>query len=49
MSLRSKIFSWWIHKRPKALSATKIIALTFAAIIAVGTGLLMLPVLALRL
>ena len=43
MSLRSKIFSWWIHKRPKALSATKIIALTFAAIIAVGTALLMLP------
>ena len=43
MSIRSKLFSWWIHKRPKTLSATKIIALTFAAIIAVGTGLLMLP------
>ena len=43
MSIRSKLFSWWIHKRPKTLSATKIIALTFAAIIALGTGLLMLP------
>ena len=43
MRIRSRLFSWWIHKRPRSLSATKIIALTFAAIIAVGTGLLMLP------
>ena len=44
MHLRSRIYSWWMKKRPKALSATKIIAIVFAAIILVGTGLLMLPI-----
>jgi len=43
MSIRSRVFSWWVRKKPKSLSATKIIALTFAAIILLGTGLLTLP------
>ena len=43
MRLRSKFYGWWMKKRPKALSATKIIAVVFAAIILCGTGLLMLP------
>ena len=44
MKLRSKIYSLWMKKRPKALSATKIIALVFAAIILTGALLLSLPV-----
>ena len=44
MRLRSKLYNWWMKKRPKALSATKIIAIVFAAIIAMGTILLMLPI-----
>ena len=43
MPLRSKLYSLWIQKRPKNLSATKIIALTFAAIILIGAALLTLP------
>ena len=43
MTFRAKLYTYWMHKRPKALSATKIIALTFAAIILVGALLLMLP------
>ncbi len=43
MSLRSKLYNWWMHNRPKALSPTKIIAIVFAAIILCGTLLLMLP------
>ena len=43
MRLRSKIYNWWMKKRPKALSATRIIAIVFAAIILSGTLLLMLP------
>ena len=43
MSLRSKLYTWWMKKRPKAMSATKIIAVVFAAIILLGTLLLMLP------
>jgi len=43
MRLRSKLYAWWMKKRPKALSATKIIAIVFAAIILCGTLLLMLP------
>ena len=43
MSLRGKAYSWWMHKRPKHISPTKIIALVFAVIILCGTGLLMLP------
>ena len=43
MSLRSKWYSYWMKKRPKHLSATKIIALVFAAIILCGALLLTLP------
>ena len=42
MRIASRFYSVWV-RRPKALSATKIIAITFALIILVGTGLLMLP------
>jgi len=41
--LRAKLYALWVRKRPKSLSATKIIAITFAAIILVGAGLLCLP------
>ena len=44
MSLRSVVYNWWMKKRPKHLSATKIIALVFAILILCGTFLLMLPV-----
>lgn len=43
MSLRSKLYTLWMKKRPKHLSATKIIALVFAGIILCGALLLMLP------
>ena len=43
MSLRGKIYAFWVRKRPKSLSATKIIAISFAAIILIGALLLMLP------
>ena len=43
MSLRAKILHSWVRNRPKSLSATKIIALVFAAIILLGTCLLALP------
>ena len=43
MSLRSKLYVWWMKKRRKSLSPTKIIALTFAAIILLGALLLTLP------
>ena len=43
MTLRARLFSIWMKKRPKSLSATKIIALVFAAIILLGAGLLTLP------
>ena len=43
MSLRSRLFSLWMKYRPKSLSATKIIALVFGAIILLGAGLLTLP------
>ena len=43
MSLRSKLFSFWMQKRPKSISATKIIALVFAFIILIGALLLTLP------
>ena len=43
MSLRSRLYTLWMHKRPKSLSATKIIAITFAAIILCGAVLLSLP------
>ena len=43
MSLREKIFAYWMKNRPKSLSATKIIAIAFAAIIFLGACLLNLP------
>ncbi|MGM9578907.1 MAG: TrkH family potassium uptake protein [Evtepia sp.] len=43
MSLRAKLYTLWMKHRPKSLSATKIIVIVFAAIIALGTGLLSLP------
>ena len=43
MSLRSKLYALWMKKRPKALSATKIIAVVFAVIILTGALLLTLP------
>jgi len=43
MSLRARLFAFWMKKRPKSLSATKVIALAFAAIILMGAALLTLP------
>ena len=43
MSLRARFYAFWIRKRPKNLSATKVIALVFAAIILLGAALLTLP------
>lgn len=43
MRLRSKLHGFWMRVRPKSISATKIIALTFAVLILVGAGLLSLP------
>lgn len=43
MTLRARLYAFWIKKRPKSLSATKIIALVFAAIILAGAVLLTLP------
>lgn len=42
MPLRLRLYRFWTQ-RPKALSPTKIIAITFAGIILLGTLLLMLP------
>ena len=43
MTLRARLFSFWMKKRPKSLSAMKIIAITFACIVLLGAGLLTLP------
>ena len=43
MTLRAKFYDFWMNKRPKHLSATKIVALTFAAIILLGACLLSIP------
>ena len=43
MSFRARLFAVWMKKRPKNLSAAKIIALTFAGIILLGAALLTLP------
>ena len=43
MSLRSRLYTLWMKKRPKSLSATKVIAIVFAAIILLGAALLSLP------
>lgn len=44
MSIQNKLLAIGMKRRGKPLSATKIIAVTFAAIIVVGTILLMLPI-----
>ena len=43
MSFRAKWFSFWMKHRPKQLSATKVVALTFGAIILLGALLLATP------
>ena len=43
MPLRSKLAIFWLKHRPKHTSTTQIVALVFAAIILLGTLLLMLP------
>lgn len=43
MSLRLKLLRFWHTRKPKSLSATKVIALVFLAIIMLGTLLLSLP------
>jgi len=43
MSLRSRLYAFWMKKRPRSISATKVIVIVFAAIILLGTGLLALP------
>lgn len=43
MSIRNRLIAWNIKRRGKPLSATKVIAVAFAVIIALGTLLLMLP------
>lgn len=43
MSLRARLFAVWLKKRPKNLSAMKIIAIVFAGIILLGAALLSLP------
>ena len=43
MSLRAKLFALWMKKRPKNISAMKIIAVVFACIILTGAVLLTLP------
>lgn len=43
LSLRARMFSLWVKKRPRSLSAAKIISVAFAAIILLGTCMLMLP------
>ena len=44
MNFRARLYAAWIKKRPKNLSATKIIAITFASIILLGACLLTLPI-----
>lgn len=43
MSLKSRLYTLWMKKRPKRISATKVIVVVFAVIIALGTLLLMTP------
>ena len=43
MTLRAKLYVLWIQKKPRNLSAAKLIAITFAAIILLGALLLSLP------
>ncbi len=44
MSLRARLYAFWMKKRPKNISATKVIAIAFAVIILLGAVLLTLPV-----
>lgn len=44
MTMRARLVAYWAKKRPKHISAMKIIAITFACIILLGAGLLALPV-----
>ena len=43
MTLRARLYTLWMKKRPKNLSAMKIIAIVFAGIILLGAALLSLP------
>ena len=43
MTLRARLFAFWMKKRPKNLSAMKVIAIAFATIILLGAALLTLP------
>ena len=43
MSVRARLYAFWMKKRPKTLSAAKVIAIVFAVIIVLGACLLMLP------
>ena len=43
MSLRARLYAYWMKKRPKSMSAAKVIAVVFALIILLGTCLLTLP------
>ena len=43
MTLRARLFAFWMKRRPKSLSTMKIIAVAFAAIILLGAVLLTLP------
>lgn len=43
MTLRARLYAFWMKKRPKNLSAAKIIALAFAGLILLGACLLTLP------
>ncbi len=44
MSLRSKMYTLWMKRRPKSISPTKVVAIAFAVIILLGALLLSLPV-----
>ena len=44
MTLRARLFAFWMKKRPKSISAMKVIAIVFAGIILLGAALLNLPV-----
>ena len=43
MSIRARLYRFWMQKRARSLTPTKVIALVFAAIILLGTVLLALP------
>ena len=43
MPLRSRLYAFWMTRRPRNISATKVIAVVFLMIILLGTGLLALP------